>query len=88
NLGIFEILLTTEGAAPDEISMGAAFSIVSRFFARAVVTQVPIVVVDNADRVDDQSLSIISQLAAEGRIRVLAAAESIRQPVDLLAVLW
>lgn len=88
NLGIFEILLTTEGAAPDEISMGAAFSIVSRFFARAVVTQVPIVVVDNADRVDEQSLSIISQLAAEGRIRVLAAAESIRQPVDLLAVLW
>lgn len=88
NLGIFEILLTTEGADPDEISLGAAFSIVSRVFARAVGARVPVVAVDNADRVDEQSLSIISQLAAEGRIRLLAAAESIRRPVDLLAVMW
>ncbi len=88
NLGIFEILLTTEGEAPDEISLGAAFSIVTRFFARSASAHTPVVVVDNADRVDEQSLSIISQLAAEGRIKVLAAAESVRRPVDLLAVLW
>ncbi|MCU4295661.1 AAA family ATPase [Brevibacterium permense] len=88
DLGIFEVLLSTEGEASDEISLGAAFSIVTRAIARSAIEHTPVVVVDNADRVDEQSLSIISQLAAEGRIRVLAAAETVRRPVDLLAVLW
>ena len=87
-LGIFEILLTREGEVPEEISLGAAFSIVTRVLARSSGEHSPVIIVDNADRVDEKSLSILSQLAADMRIRLLAAAESVRRPVDLLAALW
>ena len=84
-LGIFEVLLSCEGEQADEIASGAALSIMSRIFERE---HSPVVLIDNADRVDEHSLSIIAQLAAAGRIRLVAAAETIRPPVDLLAALW
>lgn len=85
NLGIFEVLLSCEGAQTDELAPGAALSIMSRIFERE---HSPVVLIDNADRVDEHSLSIISQLAGAGRIKLVAAAETIRPPVDLLSVLW
>ncbi|WP_231443377.1 LuxR C-terminal-related transcriptional regulator [Brevibacterium zhoupengii] len=84
-LGIFEVLLSCEGEQADEIASGAALSVMSRIFERE---QSPVVLIDNADRVDEHSLSIISQLASAGRIRLVAAAETIRPPIDLLAALW
>lgn len=85
-LGIFEVLLSSEAEQTSEIaSGGAALSIISRIFDRG---HTPVVVIDNADRVDEQSLSIVSQLTAAGRIKLVAAAETIRPPVDLLAALW
>ncbi|TSI19801.1 LuxR C-terminal-related transcriptional regulator [Brevibacterium aurantiacum] len=85
NLGIFEVLLSCEGESTHEIAPGAALSIIRRIFERA---RIPVVIIDNADRVDEHSLSIVSQLAAAGRIKLVAAAETIRPPVDLLAALW
>lgn len=85
NLGIFEVLLSYEEEQTDEIPPGAALSIMSRIFEREGS---PVVLIDNADRVDEHSLSIISQLAAAGRVHLVAAAETIRPPVDLLAALW
>lgn len=85
NLGIFEVLLSYEGEQPHQMAPGAALSIVTRIFERE---STPVVIIDNADRVDDHSLSIVSQLAASGRIKFVAAAETIRPPVDLLASLW
>lgn len=85
NLGIFEVLLSCEGEATYELAPGAALSIISRIFEREPT---PVVIIDNADRVDEHSLSIVSQLAAAGRIKLVAAAETIRPPVDLLAALW
>ncbi|GAA1929493.1 hypothetical protein GCM10009689_05530 [Brevibacterium antiquum] len=85
NLGIFEVLLSCEVEASHEIAPGAALSIISRIFERE---RTPVVIIDNADRVDEHSLSIVSQLAAAGRIKLVAAAETIRPPVDLLAALW
>ncbi|MBM6589673.1 LuxR C-terminal-related transcriptional regulator [Brevibacterium sp. RIT 803] len=85
NLGIFEVLLSSEGEVTHEIAPGAALSIISRIFERE---RTPVVIIDNADRVDEHSLSIVSQLAAAGRIKLVAAAETIRPPVDLLAALW
>ncbi|MDN5908743.1 MAG: LuxR C-terminal-related transcriptional regulator [Brevibacterium sp.] len=85
DLGIFEVLLSYEGEQPHQIAPGAALSIVTRIFERE---NAPVVIIDNADRVDDHSLSIVSQLAASGRIKFVAAAETIRHPVDLLAALW
>lgn len=47
-----------------------------------------LVVVDNADLVDDHSLAVLAQLTDARRIKLVIAAESARPPVDLIAGLW
>ena len=88
DLGIFEVLLSREDAQPHTIALGAALSTMTRIFERSATKHTPVVIIDNADRVDEHSLSIVSQLATAGRVKVLAAAATIRPPVDLLAALW
>ncbi len=87
NLGIFEIFLSRSGYSSD-LSPGMALSVIARSIKARTEGSVPVALVDNAGRVDPHSLSVLSQLAEAGLIRVLAAMESIRPPLDLLAGLW
>ena len=87
NLGIFEILLSQSGYGVD-LAPGRALSILARLFAERTEAADGIVVVDNADLVDEHSLSVLAQLAEMERIRLLVAAESVRPPLDLIANLW
>lgn len=48
----------------------------------------PLLVVDNADLVDEHSLAVVARLAESGLIRVLVSAESVRPPLDVVADLW
>lgn len=86
-LGIFEVLLSRSGASRD-LTPGAALSVISRLFAAAEGDVRPVIFIDNADRVDDLSLSIAVQLAVANRVRLLIAAVAITEPVDLAARLW
>lgn len=88
-LGILEIVLSQAGASR-AIGAGAALSTLAKIFARdtATTTSIPIVRVDNANLVDETSLSVLCQLAEAKRIRLVAGAESVRSPVDLIAKLW
>lgn len=85
DLGVLEILLSQAGVHR-HIGPGAALSVAARVFGSAAA--LPIVQIDNCNLVDVQSLSVLSQLADAGRIRLVAGAESIRPPVDLIAKLW
>lgn len=87
NLGIFEILLSREGIDTD-LPPGRALSVISDLFERRSVGGRPLVVVDNADLVDDHSLAVLAQLTDARRIKIVIAAESARPPVDLIAGLW
>lgn len=86
-LGILELVLSQAGSSTD-IGPGAALSTVADVFAQDSSTSTPIVRVDNANLVDSASLSVLCQLAEAGKIRLLAGAESIRPPIDLIAKLW
>ncbi|MCT1550187.1 helix-turn-helix transcriptional regulator [Brevibacterium casei] len=85
DLGILEVLLSQTGVSPT-VGPGAAVSVVSRIVARGTTT--PIVQLDNSNLVDAPSLAVLCQLADARRIRLVAGAESIRPPVDLMAKLW
>ena len=87
NLGIFEILLSREGLGTD-LPPGRALSVIGDLFERRSVGGRPLVVVDNADLVDDHSLAVLAQLTDARRIKIVIAAESARPPVDLIAGLW
>lgn len=87
NLGIFEILLSREGIRTD-LPPGRALSVIGDLFERRSVEGRSLVVVDNADLVDDHSLAVLAQLTDAGRIKIVIAAESARPPVDLIAGLW
>lgn len=87
NLGIFEILLSKAGLATD-LPPGQALSVLGDLFARNAEGGAALVVVDNADLVDDHSLAVLAQLADARRINIVIAAESARPPVDLIAGLW
>ncbi len=87
NLGIFEILLSREGLGTD-LPPGRALSVIGDLFERRSTGGRPLVVVDNADLVDDHSLAVLAQLTDARRIKVVIAAESARPPVDLIAGLW
>lgn len=86
-LGILEIVLSQAGSST-EIGVGAALSTVAKVFAQDSSTSTPIVRIDNANLVDSASLSVLCQLAAAGRVRLVAGAESVRPPIDLIAKLW
>lgn len=86
-LGVLEILLSQAGAHR-EIAPGAALSTLARAFAAASEDTVPIVQLDNSNLIDTTSLAVLCRLADARRIRLVAGAESIRPPVDLLAKLW
>lgn len=87
NLGIFEILLSREGIDTD-LPPGRALSVIGDLFERRAEGGRSLVVVDNADRVDDHSLAVLAQLTDARRIKLVIAAESARAPVDLIAGLW
>lgn len=87
NLGIFEILLSREGIVTD-LPPGRALSVIGDLFERRAEDGRQLVVVDNADLVDDHSLAVLAQLADAGRIKLVVASESVRAPVDLIAGLW
>ncbi len=87
NLGIFEILLSREGLGTD-LPPGRALSVIGDLFERRSAGGRPLVVVDNADLVDDHSLAVLAQLTDARRIKIVIAAESARPPVDLIAGLW
>lgn len=87
NLGIFEILLSREGLGTD-LPPGRALSVIGDLFERRSAGGCPLVVVDNADLVDDHSLAVLAQLTDARRIKIVIAAESARPPVDLIAGLW
>jgi DNA-binding CsgD family transcriptional regulator len=87
NLGIFEILLSREGLGTD-LPPGRALSVIGDLFARRSAGGSPLVVVDNADLVDDHSLAVLAQLTDARRIKIVIAAESVRPSVDLIAGLW
>ncbi|SMX84430.1 AAA family ATPase [Brevibacterium linens] len=87
NLGIFEILLSREGIDTD-LPPGRALSVIGDLFERRAAGGRCLVVVDNADLVDDHSLAVLAQLTDARRITLVVAAESARPPVDLIAGLW
>lgn len=87
NLGIFEILLSQSGFGPSLVP-GRALSVIAGLLAQRTEAADALVVLDNADLVDDHSLSVLAQLAEMGRVRLLVAAESVRPPLDLIANLW
>jgi DNA-binding NarL/FixJ family response regulator len=87
NLGIFEILLSREGIRTD-LPPGRALSVIGDLFERRSAEGRSLVVVDNADLVDDHSLAVLAQLTDARRIKIVIAAESARPPVDLIAGLW
>ncbi|MGO2034829.1 MAG: LuxR C-terminal-related transcriptional regulator [Brevibacterium sp.] len=87
NLGIFEILLSQAGIGTD-IAPGRSLSVLGELFSRRAAGAEALVVVDNADLVDDHSLAVLAQLADARRIRLLIAAESARPPIDLIVSLW
>jgi hypothetical protein len=87
NLGIFEILLSREGIDTD-LPPGRALSVIGDLFERRAEGGDFLVVVDNADLVDDHSLAVLAQLTDARRIKLVIAAESVRSPVDLIAGLW
>ena len=87
NLGIFEILLSREGIGTD-LPPGRALSVIGDLFERRAEGGRSLVVVDNADLVDDHSLAVLAQLTDARRIKLVIAAESARPPVDLIAGLW
>lgn len=87
NLGVFEVFLSRAGISTD-LPPGAALSVIGREIESRVKGVVPIVAVDNSAEVDEHSLAVLAQLVEAGRIRLLASAESVRPPVDLLAGLW
>lgn len=87
NLGIFEILLSREGIDTD-LPPGRALSVIGDLFERRAEGGDFLVVVDNADLVDDHSLAVLAQLTDARRIKIVIAAESVRSPVDLIAGLW
>lgn len=87
NLGIFEILLSREGIDTD-LPPGRALSVIGDLFERRAEGGRSLVVVDNADLVDDHSLAVLAQLTDARRIKIVIAAESARPPVDLIAGLW
>ena len=87
NLGIFEILLSREGIDTD-LPPGRALSVIGDLFERRAEGGDFLVVVDNADLVDDHSLAVLAQLTDARRIKLVIAAESVRSPVDLITGLW
>ena len=87
NLGIFEIQLSREGLNTD-LPPGRALSVIGGLFERRAEGRPSLVVVDNADLVDDHSLAVLAQLTDARRIKLVVAAESARPPVDLIAGLW
>lgn len=87
SLGIFEILLSQQGIETD-LAPGRSLSVIAEVLERRAAGAESLVVVDNADLVDDHSLAVLGQLAGAHRIRLLIAAESVRPPVDLIVGLW
>lgn len=87
NLGIFEVLLSREGLGTD-LPPGRALSVIGDFFERRAAGAESLIVVDNADLVDDHSLAVLAQLTGAHRIKIVIVAESVRPPVDLIAGLW
>lgn len=87
NLGIFEILLSREGIDTD-LPPGRALSVIGDLFEHRSAAGRPLVVVDNADLVDEHSLAVLAQLTDAHRIKIVIAAESAQPPVDLIAGLW
>ena len=87
NLGIFEILLSQQGIDTD-LAPGRSLSVIGELFERRSAGAESLVVLDNADLVDDHSLAVLAQLAAARRVRLLIAAESARPPIDLIVGLW
>jgi DNA-binding CsgD family transcriptional regulator len=48
----------------------------------------PVIVIDNIDHLDRESLATVTRLAADGRIRLVATRRSTRVPTDAVAALW
>lgn len=86
-LGVLEILLSQAGVGT-EVGVGAALSTVAKVIAQDSSTSIPIVRVDNANLVDESSLSVLCHLAEARKIRLVAGAESVRPPIDIIAKLW
>src|SRR5690625_6312193 len=87
NLGIFEILLSQQGIDTD-LAPGRSLAVIGELLGRRSAGAESLVVLDNADLVDDHSLAVLAQLAAACRVRPLLAAESARPPIDLIVGLW
>src|SRR5699024_8374802 len=87
NVGIIDIILSQQGIDTD-LAPGRSLSVIGELFERKSAGADSLVVVDNADLVDDHSLPVLAQLAAARRVRLHIAAESARPPIDLIVGLW
>jgi DNA-binding CsgD family transcriptional regulator len=87
DLGVFEVLLTRTGHS-GPFAPGVALSVIRRSLEATYPVTLPIALVDNANRIDPHSLSVVAQLAEAGKIRVLLGAPNTRPPVDLVSQLW
>src|SRR5699024_3753389 len=79
SLGIFEILLSQQGIDTDR-APGRSLSVIGELFERKSAGADSLVVVDNADLVDDHSLAVLAQLAAARPGRLVMDANSAGRP--------
>lgn len=81
-------LLVTDDAAPLIPDPLTAFPLVSRALQERADGRPVLLVMDNCDRTDELSGSLVAQLVREREVSLLAATDTLAPPVDLLSALW
>lgn len=81
-------LLVTEHEEPLTADPLSAFPIVARALRERSADRPVLLVMDNCDRTDELSGSLVAQLVRERVVSLLAATDTLASPVDLLAALW
>ncbi|MCT1386113.1 LuxR C-terminal-related transcriptional regulator [Brachybacterium sp. p3-SID1565] len=85
--GCFE-LLASDGAALLSADPLSAYAIVTSSLRERAQGRPVLLVIDNCDRIDELSGSLVAQLVRQREVSLLAATDTLTAPVDLISALW
>lgn len=82
------LLLATDADGPLPPDPLEAYGVISRALRERAGDRPVLLVVDNCDRIDELSASLVTQLVREHAISLLAATDTLTPPADLFTALW
>lgn len=82
------LLLATDADGPLPPDPLEAYGVISRALRERAGDRPVLLVVDNCDRIDELSASLVTQLVRERAISLLAATDTLTPPADLFTALW